>query len=246
MQVKSLVAAKRKRLSRLGTRKLYFKLQPDFRAQGIKLGRDKLFSIMREFDLLVRPRRRHVQTTMSQHNLRKYPNLIKDLKLETCEQVWVSDITYIKTQEGTCYLNLVTDAYSRRIMGYALEPNMEAASMMKALKMAFRQRLYPENETIHHSDRGKQYCSNKYVELATGNKMKMSMTQDSDPYENALAERMNRTLKEEFGLGKTLKNRQQAETLVKEAVELYNNHRPHLSLQMKTPQQVHQIKIPAC
>jgi transposase InsO family protein len=246
LQVKSLVAAQRKSLSRLGTRKLYFKLQPAFRAQGIKVGRDKLFKWMKEFGLLIWPRRRYVQTTMSRHNLRKYPNLIKDLKLETCEQVWVSDITYIKTQEGTCYLNLVTDAYSRRIMGYALEPNMEAASMMKALKMAFRQRLYPENETIHHSDRGKQYCSNKYVALATGNKMKMSMTQDSDPYENALAERMNRTLKEEFGLGKTLKNRQQAETLVKEAVDLYNNHRPHLSLQMKTPQQVHQLKIPAC
>lgn len=188
---------------------------------------------------MIRPRRRYVQTTMSRHGLRKYPNLVKGLKTQTCEQVWVSDITYIKTLQGTCYLNLVTDAFSRKIVGYAADANMEAASMAKALEMALAQKQ-TRAATIHHSDRGKQYCSNHYVALATGNKMKMSMTQDSDPYENALAERMNRTLKEEFGLGKTLKNLEQVRQMVKEAVELYNEHRPHLSLQMKTPNQVHQ------
>ena len=238
-----MVCQQRKLLPRLGTRKLYHKLQPEFRSRGFKLGRDKLFLWIKEFGLLIRPGRRYVQTTMSRHHLRKYPNLVKDLKIKTPEQVWVSDITYIKTQQGTCYLNLVTDAFSRKIVGHAIAANMEAVSMSRALEMALKEKK-TDKATIHHSDRGLQYCSNHYVKLATGNKMKMSMTQDSDPYENALAERMNRTLKEEFGLGNTLTDLKQAQQLVKQAVDLYNNHRPHLSLQMKTPEQVHQIKIP--
>lgn len=238
-------------MPRLGTRKLYHKLQPELRAQCIKLGRDKLFTWISEFDLLIKPRRRYMQTTNSKHHLHKYPNLVKELSLTAPEQVWASDITYIKTLQGTCYLNLVTDAFSRKIVGYTVAANMEAMSMSRALKMALKQKQ-TKAETIHHSDRGLQYCSNHYVSLAMKGNMKMSMTQDSDPYENALAERMNRTLKEEFGLGSTLANVEQVEELVKQAVELYNNHRPHLSLQMKTPQQVHQqqqvskVKIPAC
>ena len=239
-----MVCQQRKLLPRLGTRKLYHKLAPAFRSLGIKLGRDKLFLWMKEFELLIRPGRRYVQTTFSRHHLRKYPNLVKELTLSAPEQVWVSDITYIRTLEGTCYLNLVTDAFSRKIVGHALAANMEAVSMSQALKMALKEKQTAK-ATIHHSDRGLQYCSNHYVKLATENKMRMSMTQDSDPYENALAERMNRTLKEEFGLGNTLTHLRQAQQLVKQAVELYNNHRPHLALQMRTPQQVHQEKIPA-
>jgi len=242
--VRQLVCEERKRLPRLGTRKLYFSLQPVFRSLGLKLGRDKLFGLLKEEGLLIRPRRRYVQTTMSKHHLRKYPNLVKELSLSGIEQVWVSDITYIKTSEGTCYLNLVTDAWSRKIVGYSLSATMDAVSMGLALKMALKQKQ-TSAATIHHSDRGLQYCSSHYVGLASRGQMKMSMTQESDPYENALAERMNRTLKEEFGLGQTLKNKDQAQEMVKQAVELYNNYRPHLSLQMKTPQQVHQ-KIPAC
>jgi len=142
-------------------------------------------------------------------------------------------------------VNLVTDAFSRRIMGYTAAADMEAVSMSRALAMALEAKQTAA-ETIHHSDRGLQYCSRHYVGLATGNKLKMSMTQASDPYENALAERMNRTLKEEFGLGNTLENLEQVKLLLKQGVELYNHHRPHLALKMKTPQQVHQEKIPAC
>lgn len=228
-------------MPRLGTRKLYFKLEPAFRGLGLKLGRDKLFRLLGEEDMLIRPRRRYVQTTMSRHHLRKYPNLVKGLELTAPEQVWVSDITYIKTVEGTCYLNLVTDAWSRKIVGYALSATMDAVSMGVALQMDLKEKKTCA-ATIHHSDRGLQYCSSHYVGLASKGKMRMSMTQDSDPYENALAERMNRTLKEEFGLGKTLKNKEQAKEMVNQAVNLYNNIRPHLSLQMKTPQQLHHKK----
>lgn len=249
-QVRQLDCEQRQLLPCLGVRKLYFKLEPAFRSRGLKLGRDKLFAWVGAFDLLVKPRRRYVQTTMSRHHLRKYPNLVKDLPVTMPEQVWVSDITYLKTRQGTCYLNLVTDAFSRKIVGYAVAANMEAVTMGCALEMALKQKQ-THTGTIHHSDRGLQYCSNHYVSLATGSGMRMSMTQDSDPYENALAERMNRTLKEEFGLGNTLANLGQAEKLVKQAVVLYNNYRPHLSLHMNTPQKVHQKqvskqKIPAC
>jgi putative transposase len=244
-QVRQLVCQERKLLPRLGVRKLYYKLEPKFRSLGLKLGRDKLFAWVGAFDLLIKPRRRYVQTTMSKHHLRKYPNLVKGLPVTAPEQVWVSDITYLKTLQGTCYLNLVTDAFSRKIVGYAVAATMEAVTMSKALEMALKQKQ-THTQTIHHSDRGLQYCSSHYVSLATGRGMKMSMTQDSDPYENALAERMNRTLKEEFGLGNTLANLKQVKEMVNEAVELYNNQRPHLSLQMKTPGQVHQKNIPAC
>lgn len=244
-QVRQLVCQERKLLPRLGVRKLYSKLEPKFRSLGLKLGRDKLFAWISAFDLLIKPRRRFVQTTMSKHHLRKYPNLVKELPVTMPEQVWVSDITYLKTLQGTCYLNLVTDAFSRKIVGYAVAANMEAVTMSRALEMALKQKQ-TSNATIHHSDRGLQYCSNHYVSLATGSGMQMSMTQNADPYENALAERMNRTLKEEFGLGKTLANLGQAQQLVKQAVALYNNYRPHLSLHMNTPQKVHQEKIPAC
>ena len=232
-------------MPRLGTRKLHFKLQPTFRRLGLKVGRDKLFGCLKAFDLLIKPRKRYVQTTMSRHHLRKYPNLVKGMSLTQPEQVWASDITYVKTRQGTCYVNLVTDAFSRRIMGYTAAANMEAVSMGRALVMALKEKQ-TGTTTIHHSDRGLQYCSQYYVAMATEKNMKMSMTQDSDPYENALAERMNRTLKEEFGLGNVLENLKQVELLLKQAVELYNHHRPHLALQMRTPQQVHQEKIPAC
>ena len=242
--MRQLVCEQRKLLPRLGTRKLHVKLQPVFRSQGIKPGRDKLFACLKAIDLLLKPGRRYVQTTMSRH-LRKYPNLVKGLPLTHPEQVWASDITYVRTRQGTCYVNLVTDAFSRKIMGYTAAANMEAVSMGKALEMALQEKQTGA-ATIHHSDRGLQYWAAHYVTLATGKNMKMSMTQDSDPYENALAERMNRTRKEEFGLGKTLENLEQVKLLLALAVELYNEHRPHLALKMKTPPQVHHEKIPAC
>lgn len=243
--VKSLVDAQRKILPRLGTRKLYHQIKPFLEERGIKIGRDKLFLWMREYDLLLKPKRRYIQTTMSKHWLRKYPNLIRDIRLTEPELVWVSDITYIKTEEGNCYLNMITDAYSRKIMGYAIDDNMEASSMVEALRMALKHRHSNRYSTIHHSDRGLQYCSKEYVELLTDNNMQISMTEHSDPYENALAERMNRTIKEEFGLGELIKSKQHAKKLISEAVDLYNCKRPHLSLKMNTPENIHKQKIPA-
>ncbi|MEY4702990.1 MAG: transposase, family [Bacteroidota bacterium] len=209
------------------------------------MGRDKLFQLLSKHNLLVKPKRRYVTTTNSKHWLRKYPNIIKDIVITGPEQLWVSDITYIKTDEGNCYLNLVTDAYSRRIMGYAIAENMNTEEMKIAYEMAIADRVHLDEKLVHHSDRGLQYCSNDYVRLSNDNKISISMTENGDPYENALAERMNRTLKEEFGLGRRLPSKQQAFRLAQEAIELYNQKRPHLSLNMKTPDYVHLQKIPA-
>jgi len=242
--VLNLVQAERKILPMLGGKKIYHQIKPTFNSQFIKMGRDKLFSLLSEYHLLIKPKRRYVTTTNSKHWLRKYPNIIKDKSITEPEQAWVSDITYIKTDEGNCYLNLVTDVYSRKIMGYAIAQNMNSEEMKKAYEMAIANRNYPDRNLIHHSDRGLQYCSGDYVQLSTNNNIRISMTENGDPYENALAERMNRTLKEEFGLGRTLPSRQQAFTLAAEAVELYNQRRPHLSLNMKTPNNVHLQKIP--
>ena len=166
------------------------------------------------------------------------------MTISKAEQVWVSDITYIKSDEGNCYLNMVTDAYSRKIMGYAMAATMDTVSMIKAYQMALGNRVH-STPLIHHSDRGLQYCAEDYIQLSKDNHVKVSMTENGDPYENALAERMNRTLKEEFGLGRLLPSRQKAFRLVEEAVEIYNNYRPHWSLKMKTPNHIHLQKIPA-
>jgi transposase InsO family protein len=240
-----MVHSERNILPRLGGRKIYHQIQPKLKNASIKLGRDGLFVLLRSNNLSIEPRRRYIQTTNSKHWLRRYPNLIKTMPVTEPEQLWVSDITYIKTDEGNCYLNLVTDAYSRKIMGYSIAENMDTTSMKKAYQMAIAQRTYPQRSLIHHSDRGLQYCSSEYVKLSIDNEIKISMTENGDPYENALAERMNRTLKEEFGLGRKLSTRQQAIKLTQEAISLYNNNRPHLSLKMNTPQNVHLQKIPA-
>ena len=172
--------------------------------------------------------------------MRKYPNLVKGTKPTAPEQVWVSDITYLKTEEGYSYLSLITDAYSRKVMGYNLSTSLDAEHSRRAFQMALAARRYPGQSLIHHSDRGLQYCSHEYVELATNHRVRMSMTQTSDPYENALAERMNRTLKEEFCLDGLLPSRHIAAVAVQQAVELYNTYRPHLALEGRTPNAVHE------
>ncbi len=200
---------------------------------------------MRKYGLLVKPRRRYVQTTMSKHWLRKWPNIIKGKIITRPDEVWVSDITYLKTEQGNCYLNMITDMYSRKIVGYAIDDSMETEKMIQALKMAGKQRKNDSLPTIHHSDRGLQYCSKEYEALTRENNISLSMTENGDPYENALAERMNRTINEEFGMDKILKNKEQAKQLVQESILLYNQKRPHLALNMKTPEQVYHTKIPA-
>lgn len=172
---------------------------------------------------------------MSKHWLRKWPNIIKGKAVQHPDEVWVSDITYIKTEEGNCYLNMSTDAYSRKIIGNAVDDNMETPNRINALKMATAQRKDPMASTIHHSDRGLQYGSNEYALFIEKNNMKLSMTENGDPYENALAERMNRTIKEEFGMDRNMKDKNQVKKLVEESIFLYNSKRPHLALKMKTP-----------
>lgn len=238
-KVVAMVQAERKILPMLGGKKIYHQIKPILNSTAIKMGRDKLLRLLSDNHLLIKPRRRYVITTNSKHWLRKYPNIIKDKVITAPEQLWVSDITYIKTDEGNCYLNMVTDAWSRRIMGYAIAQNMNTEEMKKAYQMAIANRVYPNTKLIHHSDRGLQYCSSDYVKLSSDNNIEISMTDNGDPYENALAERMNRTVKEEFGLGRLLCTRTQAYKLVEEAICLYNNRRPHLALKMKTPDDVH-------
>lgn len=237
--IKQLVCNQRKLLPRIGTRKLYKLIKPVMDSEGIKAGRDRLFDVLREKGLLIKPRRQYIQTTNSKHWLRKYPNKIKGITVTKPEEVWVSDITYIKTEEGNCYLSMITDARSRKIMGYNVCDSMSASETIKSLQMAISNRRYPDEKLIHHSDRGLQYCSGEYVSMAESNGITMSMTEQSDPYENALAERMNRTIKEEFCLDKILKTKQHVYDTVKEAVYLYNSYRPHLALNLNTPDFIH-------
>lgn len=244
--VKHLVDRERKLLPRLGTRKIYHLIKEDIEQLGLKFGRDKLFNLIKYYGLQIKPRRSYVQTTMSRHWLRKWPNIVKGKEVYHPDEVWVSDITYLKTEQGNCYLNMITDAYSRKIVGYAVADNMETESMIGALKMAVSQRA--DNglqHTIHHSDRGLQYCSKEYESVTKENNISLSMTENGDPYENALAERMNRTIKEEFGMDRVLKSKEQVKQLVRESIALYNQKRPHLALNMKTPEQVYKTKIPA-
>jgi putative transposase len=238
------VQAERKILPMLGGKKVYHQIKATLKDNCLKMGRDKLFKLLSDHHLLIKPKRRYTTTTNSKHWLRKYPNIFKYLNITQPEQAWVSDITYIKTDAGNCYLNLVTDVFSRKVMGYAIAENMNTEEMKKAYEMAIANRIYPNSNLLHHSDRGLQYCSGEYVKLSNDHGIAISMTENGDPYENALAERMNKTLKEEFGLGRRLPSRQQAFRLVEEAVELYNQRRPHLSLKMKTPNSVHLQKIP--
>ena len=242
-QVTELVRDKRKLLPRLGTRKVYHLIAEVMKQKAIKVGRDKLFKVMRDNDLLIAPRRRYVQTTNSRHRYKKYPNKAKDIVVREPDQLWVSDITVIKAEDGYCYLNMVTDAYSRKIVGYAVADNMEAESMIGALRMALSQKR-PLAVPMHHSDRGTQYCCALYENLMKSNNCIISMTENSDPYENALAERMNRTIKEEFGLDRIVKNKALVYKIVDEAIELYNCYRPHISLKMKTPNEVHKKSRP--
>jgi putative transposase len=238
-KIRELVCNIRKKLPRVGTRKLHNLISNDLENLGIKCGRDKLFDYLREMNLLIEPKRRYIQTTFSKHWMKKYPNISKNMKIDNPEQVWVSDITYLKTDEGNCYLCLITDAYSRKIVGFNVSDSLSAEQSVKALKMAIKGRIYPVNSLVHHSDRGLQYCSKEYVDTALKANIEISMTENSSPYENALAERMNRTMKEEFNLYMTLKTRQQAIRVVNESIELYNSYRPHLALGLFTPDEVH-------
>ena len=220
-----MVMEQRKQMPRLGGRKLLKVLEPSF-PEELKVGRDTFFNFLRDRGLLIRKRRTKVYTTNSSHWLRKYDNLIKDFIPTAPGQLWVSDITYIEIKEGFAYLSLITDAYSRKIVGWSLGETLEAKYSISALKMALKQRK--ENTNLyHHSDRGIQYCSDGYVKLLRKHDIKISMTENGDPLENAIAERVNGILKGEWLNDLKLKSKEQAENQIKKIIYTYNHFRPH-------------------
>lgn len=239
------VAAIRKDHRVMGGRKLYEKLHPFLLEHQIKLGRDALFDLLAAHKLLVKKKRRRFITTFSGHWLRKWPNLIRELKVNRVNQLWVSDITYWKIAGNYVYISLITDAYSHKIVGYHLAETLESIETKKALQMALEQLPEQVNEPlIHHSDRGVQYCSENYVKLLQDKAIRISMTENGDPLENAIAERMNGILKSEYLKHYHVNNIQEAKEQLQQAVRLYNEHRPHLSIGLLTPDVVHSTELP--
>jgi transposase InsO family protein len=235
--VRELVMGVRRKMPRLGTRKLHYLLHDEFAVRGMKIGRDALFSYLRAHHLLVRRRKNYTKTTYSKHWMRKHPNLLLDRKATRPEEVFVSDITYVKSRERTHYLSLVTDAFSRKIMGYHLSDDLSAENVVKALKMAAKNRT-SDLPLIHHSDRGLQYASAVYQTELRRHNITPSMTDGYDCYQNALAERVNGILKQEF-LAERCNTGKELQLLIEQSIDTYNRKRPHLSLQMSTPDEIH-------
>lgn len=228
----------RKTLPRVGTLKLHHMMQEELLEQQIKVGRDYLFDLMRKHNLHIRRRRRRVVTTDSKHWMRKYANLVKDMVVYRPEQLWVSDITYIRMIGQWGYLSLITDAYSRKIVGFSFRKDLSAQGCIDALQMALKGRLYTDT-LIHHSDRGSQYCCKAYVDLLTSNQIGISMTENGDPYENALAERVNGILKSEFDLYSSNVGLAKTRITIAKSIEAYNQVRPHSSCDFLTPENAH-------
>jgi len=206
--------------------------------EGIMVGRDRFFKFLKKEGLLVQTKRRYYKTTNSRHWMRRYPNCIRNLELHRPEQLWVADITYVKAQNKYYYLHLITDAYSKRIVGWCLSTGLHTIYTLKALKEAVSKRLY-DGPLIHHSDRGLQYCSELYTRYLKDHNIGISMTENSDPYENAIAERINGILKIEFNLDYNFKSYKDLKKNVEESVYLYNHKRIHTSIQYLTPNQAH-------
>jgi putative transposase len=243
--VVQLVRDQRVRQPRLGTRKLHYLLREPLERAGIGMGRDALFDVLRNAKLLVPPRRAYHKTTDSHHRFRRHPNLLKPGPQQVCatrsEQLWVADITYLPTAGKFVYLSLVTDAYSRKIVGWHVHDSLQTEQVAQALKNALRgrQTLQP---LVHHSDRGIQYCSTYYQEIHQRHGVICSMTDGYDCYQNALAERVNGILKTELLLHRPA-DLAQARQMVRESVQIYNTERPHLSLKMQTPDAVHRASL---
>jgi putative transposase len=231
----------RKQQPRIGARKLHSMLQSVLASNSIKLGRDKFFALLRKNGLLVKRRRKHIRTTDSDHAFKKYPNLIEEYVASGPEQIWASDITYLSTERGFVYLSLVTDQYSKKIMGYHVHPTLETNGPLEALKMALAGRCYRQtSKLIHHSDRGIQYCCEEYIGVLESNGIQISMSKRGNPYENAIAERVNGILKTEFYLDRFFKDISQVRRVVQDVVPVYNTKRPHASCDYMTPEQAHE------
>jgi putative transposase len=238
-KVLTAVLLERGQMPRLGTRKLQHRIA----MRGLYYGRDRLFGLLRDNRLLIKPLRSYTKTTFSRHWLKKYTNLIKCRDVSAPNQVWVSDITYVRTEEGYTYLSLITDKYSRKIVGYDLSDSLKSDGAIRALQKAIEKES-PASGLIHHSDGGIQYCCREYQEILARHKIRPSMTEKYDPYENALAERINGILKTEFLLEDGFPNSQIARLAIDESIQIYNGLRPHLSLNLQTPNQVHHEKGP--
>jgi putative transposase len=234
----------RRQHPRIGIRKVYVMLDGFMSVHSIKMGRDALYNLLAVHNLLIRKRRRKVKTTQSHHWLKKYPNLIKDFEPSRPNEVWVSDITYWKTDFGYVYISLITDAYSHKIVGYHLGETLEAVESIQALKMALSG-LEPERcfILIHHSDRGVQYCSEAYVKLLRKHAIQISMTENGDPLENPIAERVNGILKEEYLDCYQVESIYEAKELLKQVIRLYNEERPHMSIGNLVPEKVHNHQL---
>lgn len=230
-------------MSRIGTRKLHYILSPILKEQGLKYGRDKLFRFLKDERMLVPKRINYITTTRSYKRFYQHPNRLKDINLSKPEQAWVADITYIRTKQGFLYLSLITDAYSKKIMGYKIADNMRTENNIEALQMALANRQYPNRKLLHHSDRGFQYCSNIYTSKLEKHGINISMTTKYDPYENAVAERINGILKGEFLISDHRLSTQDAKQGIHHSIKVYNNLRPHLSCEYLTPVQAHSGKI---
>lgn len=224
-------------MPKLGTRKLYFLLKTQLTL--LNVGRDKLFRILKANHLLIKPKRSYHITTDSYHRFRKHKNLVNILEIEKPEQVWVSDITYTGNRKTPSYLALITDAYSKKIVGYNVSNSLNASGSILALEMAIKNRKNKTQKLIHHSDRGLQYCSDDYQKILKENFITPSMTEQYDPYENAIAERINGILKQEFDIAKHNVDLKLKTRLIKNAIKIYNTLRPHLSNNMLTPIQMH-------
>ncbi len=231
-----LIADLRRDMGRMGGRKLWHEINDMYPGM---VSRDRLFDILDKYHLKVITRTRTVRTTWSASWLRRFPNLIKGVALTAANQVWVSDITYVETRKGFVYLHLVTDAYSKRIMGWRLSPSLHADATISALRMAIRNAGCDLTGLIHHSDRGCQYCCEKYVNILQDNGIQISMTQDGDPRDNAIAERVNGILKTEWLNNEKFEGYTDAYMRISQVIDIYNTRRPHLSLNYKTPAQAY-------
>ncbi len=235
-----LVRRERRLQPKLGGRKLRVLLRSEWEAEmGIRMGRDRFFELLRQHGLLIkRRRRRRPRTTDARHGFRTYPNRFRGRTWTAPHQAWVSDVTYVRTEEGWLYVWLISDAWSRKIVGYSAEDTLEAEGSLRALSMALAQ-LPSGTRPLHHSDRGIQYCCRVYIQRLEGQGIGVSMTEENHCYENAQAERVNGILKQEYGLGETFRTKAMCRAALEQAVELFNTRRPHRSLGYRIPGQVH-------
>jgi putative transposase len=242
--VLGLVQEKRKIWKRGSGRNLHQSLKKELAEHDLKIGRDKFFDLLRENKLLIKPKRFRTKTTCSFHHFNKFDYLVKGMIPLRSNEIWVTDITYLwlKKLDKFCYLSMITDLYSRKIVGYCVHEDLSVNGCLEALKMALKQRTNKLEDLIHHSDRGVQYCSHAYVKLLQKNNIQISMTQTGDPLENAIAERINKTIKEEFTDDRQINfiNIVEAKTEIKKFIEFYNHKRPHRSIEWMTPTIAHQ------